>query len=423
MDYTKLSSAFIYKNRTDINEFTKNNELNNQLARIMHKYYFLNEFSAEDKMLACFNTAYYICTILLLEETPYWRWREIYNIAGIPGSRNDNVNRSITLSLVLIYLQYFADEWKANNQELIKEIETVVEHTDFYFETGKISKGSNDIKTSFFCPRTIDKETLLDVKRDNFNCVTFTDFFKKDIIVDLINHLGKTAAEKLLIIYFLDEEAKDFYGGLGYYLSDVQPMLNQMKEDVAKLFFEKRVTLPIFIGRTLFNVENILNKTRDDINEGKVDLEDKMTISSRTEENKTSTEQLKILEAKDAEIAKLKAEIEILTIDNEGYELKEKCMPAHQAAILVVALCRELKQMPANGRELLSPLLQLLWGFTESTSKQALRKKITQEQAEKVAKKLDELKFTPKVSRLVRELPKTLEKENRERLQNLNKAH
>ena len=50
-------------------------------------------------------------------------------------------------------------------------------------------------------------------------------------------------------------------------------------------------------------------------------------------------------------------------------------------------------------------------------------KKITQKQADKVADKLDELIITPKISRLIRSLPEILEKENRERLQNLNKAH
>lgn len=419
MDYTKLPVAFVYKERIYINEFTANCSLNKQLANLIHKKYLINEFNAEDKMLACFNAAYYICTIMLLEYNPYWRWKEFSNIAGIPGSGNEDVNRQVSLSMVLIYLQYFADEWIANNQELIKEIEKVVEHTDFYFETGKISKGSNDIKTSFFCPRTIDKETLLDVKRDNFNCVTFTDFFKKDIIVDLINHLGKTAAEKLLIINFLDEEAKDYYGGLGYYLSDVRPMLNQLKIDVPK--FLNKVTLPLIIGHTYYgSPESLFTKKSTERTTG---MSDKDEIINIKEKDRIQNERLKYMEEKETEIDSLKDTIETLKIELEGFKTKEKCLPAHQAAILVVALCRELKQMPANGREFLFPLLQLLWGFTESTSKQALRKKITQKQADKVADKLDELIITPKISRLIRSLPEILEKENRERLQNLNKAH
>lgn len=423
MDYTKLPTAFVYKNRTDLKEFTKNNEFNDLLARLMHKKFFLNEFLAEDKMLACFNTAYYICTILLLEDTPYYRWKEIYNSAGIPGSKNESVNRIITLSIVYIYLQNLGEEWISNNQELINEIWNNVKSTVFYNEIKNIEKGSNTIKKSCFAPRHIDKEALLEVKRDNFNIVKYTDYFNEKTIIYLLNHLGATIKEKELLIDYIDEEAKFFYGDNGHYRSELHSQLNKIKEDIPKLFFPQPAISPIIIRRYFSNTENNTIEKGDEINGKKTDEEDKMMISSQTEENRKLKEQLKNLEGTEAENEKLRETIDSLKIDIEGYKSKEKCIPAQQAAIIVTALCHELRQMPANGRENLFSLLQLLWGFTESTSKQALRKKITQKQADKVADKLDELIITPKISRLIRSLPEILEKENRERLQNLNKAH
>ena len=196
-------------------------------------------------------------------------------------------------------------------------------------------------------------------------------------------------------------------------------MLNQLKIDVPK--FLNKVTLPVIRGHTYYgSPESLFTEKSTERTTG---MSDKDEIINIKEKDRIQNERLKYMEEKETEIDSLKDTIETLKIELEGFKTKEKCLPAHQAAILVVALCRELKQMPANGREFLFPLLQLLWGFTESTSKQALRKKITQKQADKVADKLDELIITPKISRLIRSLPEILEKENRERLQNLNKAH
>jgi len=119
----------------------------------------------------------------------------------------------------------------------------------------------------------------------------------------------------------------------------------------------------------------------------------------------------KDLEWKDKEIKKLQIALQY-------HETKDKGMTASEAAIFITAICHSLRQIPNNGRESLHPILQKNWGFTEQTARQALRSKITQEKADKLATKFEQL--TPVIASIIKELPTQLDSENKERLRRLN---
>lgn len=107
-------------------------------------------------------------------------------------------------------------------------------------------------------------------------------------------------------------------------------------------------------------------------------------------------------------------ELESLRNDIEAYHNQGKGFTSSEAAVFLTALCHQHKQIPQNGRQNLAPLMTKIWGFTDATSRAALRSKITQERADKVAKHIKS--WAPAIAAIITKLPPLLEQENTERL-------
>lgn len=128
----------------------------------------------------------------------------------------------------------------------------------------------------------------------------------------------------------------------------------------------------------------------------------------------TRIEQLK------KEIEELKEEKEVLAIAIEGYKSQGKGISAPEAAMLVTAVCEAQNQLPANGRETLWPVLSVCWGYTEKTARNALRQKVTEEKASKLAYKFENYNLIPKICNLLKKLHEKLEEKRNERLLEVN---
>ena len=136
--------------------------------------------------------------------------------------------------------------------------------------------------------------------------------------------------------------------------------------------------------------------------------------SKKLEMQNTRIEQLK------KEIEELKEENETLGLAIEGYKSQGKGISAPEAAMLVTAVCDALNQLPANGRETLWPILSTCWGFTEKTAKDALRRKVTEEKASKLAGKFAVHNLVPRICNLLKELHEKLAEKKKERLLEVN---
>ena len=120
---------------------------------------------------------------------------------------------------------------------------------------------------------------------------------------------------------------------------------------------------------------------------------------------------------KDARIAELEAELKKAKADIEAYESQGKGVRASMHALLITTLCHHLGGLPQNGRQSLSPILQKLYGYTESTSESALKHEFTQEDADALAKIFNIT--SPKVASLIKGMPQLLKQQNNERLRKL----
>ena len=72
MDYTQVPRSLIYKDRTNLDDFGVQTPgtINNYLFTQMRRMTLLRCGDAKDIALRCFNNAYYICTLMQLEEFP-----------------------------------------------------------------------------------------------------------------------------------------------------------------------------------------------------------------------------------------------------------------------------------------------------------------------------------------------------------------
>lgn len=124
MDYTKVPRQLIYKERTDLDEFGVRVEgtINNYLFTKMRKMTLLRCSDAKDIALKCLNNAYYICTLIQLEEFPDLcmdKYEELLLPEMIPFP--EDVYQA-SMALVCVLLKAYDDKYKQKDDLVIGSI-------------------------------------------------------------------------------------------------------------------------------------------------------------------------------------------------------------------------------------------------------------------------------------------------------------
>ncbi len=124
MDYIKIPRSLIYKDRTDLKDFGVQilGTMNNYLFTQMRKLTLLHCGNAKEIALQCFNNAYYICTLIQLEEFPDLcmdKYEEKLLEVKIPFP-NDVYQAS--MALVCVLLAAYDDKYKQKDNLLIQSI-------------------------------------------------------------------------------------------------------------------------------------------------------------------------------------------------------------------------------------------------------------------------------------------------------------
>ena len=106
MDFTTIPRQLIYKDKYSLEEITEIDEVNVQLIDKMLENKYFDIADAKQRVLRCFNTAYYICTLILLcDKKPEWNLQFYSNIAYC-NDKGNKIYQSFTLSLVYIFLKH-----------------------------------------------------------------------------------------------------------------------------------------------------------------------------------------------------------------------------------------------------------------------------------------------------------------------------
>ena len=246
MDYSKLPSQLIYRTRKSLEEFTTNNTMNEYLVDNMLDINYLQSSNFKERVTACFNAAYYICTLILVDEHPEWNLPKYYEIAYC-NQKNNNVEQAISLSLVKIYLLRFGSEWHEKHKKLVEKL-------DGFFNTHWIQQGDSFLDdysyhdafnnlTSFdvitspfttteFALRVIDQEAIEEMQIADFTWTQFTDYYKYNIMQDIVFHVGKTEDEMTLLVNSLRHDAENFYSKNNPYYESVCNRLDEIKRDI-----------------------------------------------------------------------------------------------------------------------------------------------------------------------------------------------
>lgn len=124
MDYTKVPRQLIYKERKDLDEFGVRVEgtINNYLFTKMRKMTLLRCSDAKDVALKCLNNAYYICTLIQLEEFPDLcmdKYQELLLPEMIPFP--EDVYQA-SMALVCVLLKAYDDKYKQKDDLVIESI-------------------------------------------------------------------------------------------------------------------------------------------------------------------------------------------------------------------------------------------------------------------------------------------------------------
>lgn len=124
MDYIKLPRSLIYKERKSLKDFgvlTKGT-LNHYLFMRMARMTLLRTGDSEQIALQCLNNAYYICTLILLDEFPYLKMDKYEEklLEEIIPFPNDVYQAS--MALVCVLLAAYDDKYKQKDDILIENI-------------------------------------------------------------------------------------------------------------------------------------------------------------------------------------------------------------------------------------------------------------------------------------------------------------
>lgn len=137
MEYTKLPRILIYRERRKLNEFIQHNELTEIIIDNMQNIGVLMIDNFEQRALTCLNTAYYICTLMMLEDKPTWRWPEYREFAFCNEPYHKETYQAITLSVVAILLKHYNEQWRQKHEKFINRIEDFVkESKNVYIQLG-----------------------------------------------------------------------------------------------------------------------------------------------------------------------------------------------------------------------------------------------------------------------------------------------
>ena len=124
MDYLELPRKLIYKDRDNLKDFGVHilGTINYQLFTHMKEMSIMCMEGAMDFALQCFNNAYYICTIIQLEDFPELRVADYEKKLLEKEIPYRELICTTSMAMVCDLLAAYDNKWKNKDNDLIKNI-------------------------------------------------------------------------------------------------------------------------------------------------------------------------------------------------------------------------------------------------------------------------------------------------------------
>ncbi|MCR5781046.1 MAG: hypothetical protein K6G70_10980 [Bacteroidaceae bacterium] len=128
MNYTNLPREQIYRDRKRLEDFTDTNVLVSLIVDNMEDVdvFMYGDGDFDSRALLCLNTAYYICTMIMLEHRPTRRLSEYYSIAFKAQSSHCDEFKIAVLSVVDILLRHYDEQWQRINEKFLGKLEDYI---------------------------------------------------------------------------------------------------------------------------------------------------------------------------------------------------------------------------------------------------------------------------------------------------------
>lgn len=434
MDYIDFPRRLVYRERRGLEDFVEEHEENTLFIDNMLDNYYFSNANGKERALRCFNSAYYLCTIILqCKSRPEWNFAKYCEIAYC-GEKNNDVNQAFTLSLVYIFLTHTYYEISCKKflkklHDYFHDITHFLVRNDPFLNDYDYNDVCNDLQKGLpddfliaeeFIPRKIDKDIFKDVDGPGDWWSRLTNYYDRHEVRKIVDFLGKDEEEKHLLIELISRDAQRYYGGNNYYHETLKPILDEMDEyiyheyndannqaiaeaEIEELQHQGDLRpLQARIAELEAQLYNPQQENGEDEN-----LREKLADAQKTIEDQAQTikEQQRLVDdyasKYDPKVLKGKERKHILT--------------GKQHVILCLAVLAEFNRIP-NARTNLSYQLSFVASRNESTMKDYLKERITTEECEETAKLFEA--ETPFIAQLIKDLPEKLDKDKSEKNRN-----
>ena len=188
MEIFQIPRILIYEDRGQLSDYEV--EDNRSINHLL--YNFLNQtFSSIQDMTSLFNDAYYICTLILMDDSPHKHFDDFSEIAAGAGDDKD-IHKDAVLSMVYKYLTSIVSSQDAKLRQLTEAMELEL---NFSALLALHKLDHIQLPDSTFAPRKITKELLR-----NVNLKELTKGYSIEVVLQLTTLLARNTVDKMIIL-------------------------------------------------------------------------------------------------------------------------------------------------------------------------------------------------------------------------------
>ena len=333
MDYTKIPAALIYRQRQSLDEFIDSNNLIAALVDNMLEIDYLNKNDFERFAKDGLNAAFYICTIIMLEKRPEWRWTFYLNEADYNHETAWDIydGQEFVMALVYVLLRRFNKEWSDAHQPLMKRL-FEYNFPDYRFDNnpgerayldsihkiiGKLihKLPAGNLPDDIFAPCDINddaiKEAEMDMAQANMRWQDITNNFDQKTTKILMDAICKNETERIFLALAIGTDATNL--GMSENVSYLRP------------FFRKAIGMPAPDSADE-QIDDLLwppQIPEEDIDNATAEAEGNTGVESNSDEVVVLKARNKELEAENEQLKRIK-ELENIVTSSEGGEVETK---------------------------------------------------------------------------------------------------